>query len=51
MEALVVTVIAVVFMFCKVCGKHTKHHVQKDSEYWDTYWCESCHIGQKVKTK
>lgn len=40
-----------VMMFCAICHKITKHRQQQDSKFWESFWCEECHVGKKYKTK
>ena len=43
--------IDIIRLFCAICNKLTFHRRQRDSRYWESYWCSECHVGQKYKVQ
>lgn len=46
-------VIGVVYMYCKVCGKDTKHLItpNRSSDTKEDYHCNECNVIQTYKIK
>lgn len=49
--AALVTVLSIAYMFCRICGKRTRHTVSQSSRMYRDYKCESCQVITKFKVK